>query len=140
MHHDDLLVGAGAVATDPHLLTEEVLGTEYWPCSKLTIGVFEPTRRASPNTTVCGSSGTRCSRSRSSASISTGTRRVTRCTRWFTSAMNCSHACSSSGNDPYWSRRFVSVGTRSALATFTDASTPPFEAGSAGWQVNTATP
>ena len=37
-------------------------------------------------------------------------------------------------------RRLVSVGTRSALLIFTDASTPPLEAGSAGSQVNTVTP
>ena len=34
----------------------------------------------------------------------------------------------------------MTVGTRSALASFTEASTPPLDAGSAGWQVNTVTP
>ena len=51
---------------------------EYWPCSKVTIGVFSPTVRVTPNVAVNGAAGDRCSRARSSASISAGARRVTR--------------------------------------------------------------
>lgn len=45
---------------------------------------------------------------------------------------------SSAANEAYSSRRFVSLGTRSALAIFTDNSTPPIDAGSAGWHVSTS--
>ncbi len=55
-------------------------------------------------------------------------------------AMNPAQAASSSANEAYWSRRLVSFGTRSALASFTAFSTPPLAAGSAGWQVSTSTP
>lgn len=107
-------------------------GTEYWPFSNVTIGVFAGTVRDSPKATVCAVSGTRCSRSRSSSSITSGLRLVTRCSRPLTSIMNASQAASSSANDAYSARRFVSVGTMSAFASFTDDSTPPFDAGSAG--------
>ena len=34
-------------------------GTEYWPPSKVTIGVFAGTVRVTPNATVCGIAGDR---------------------------------------------------------------------------------
>jgi hypothetical protein len=69
-----------------------------------------------------------------------GLRRVARCSRLFTSSMNAWQAASSSAKVPYWVRRLVSVGTMSALASFTDASNPPLAAGSACWQASTVTP
>lgn len=51
-------------------------GTEYWPDSKVTSGVFAGTCRVVPNATVCGVIATGCRRARSSASISTGGRLV----------------------------------------------------------------
>jgi len=100
VHDDDPLGGADAGGADPTCSPRSVWGTEYWPCSNAIIGVFGGTRRASPNTTVWGSSGTRCSRVCSSLSISAGDRRVTRCWRPFTSVMNSSQACSSSAKQP----------------------------------------
>ena len=50
-------------------------------------------------------------------------------------SQNATHASSSSTNEPYSGSRLVSFGTRSALLIFTDASVPPFDAGSAGTQV-----
>ncbi len=98
------------------------------------------TVRVTPNAIVCAVAGTGCSRSASSASISTGTRRVTRWTRELTCPQNCSHAASSCANEPYCGNRLVSFGTRSALAIFTDDSDPPLLAGSAGTQVWIVTP
>jgi hypothetical protein len=66
-------------------------------------------------------------------------RRVTRCARVLTFSQNSTHAASSSANEPYASRRLVSLGTRSALLIFTDDSVPPLDAGSAGTQVCTTT-
>jgi hypothetical protein len=114
-------------------------GTEYCPPSKATIGVLSGTVRVTPNATVCGASGSRCNRARSSASISTAARRVTRCTRALTCSQNASHARSNSANEAYSSSRFASVGTRSAFAIFTVLSLPPLLAGSAGSQVCTVT-
>ncbi len=74
-------------------------GTEYWPPSWVTIGVFAATVRVTPNATVCGATGSGCNRARSSASMSAGTRRVTRCTRMFTVSQNAWQAASSSAND-----------------------------------------
>lgn len=54
--------------------------------------------------------------------------------------MNASQASNNSAHDEYSSRRFVSVGTRSALAIRTVASDPPFDSGSAGTHVATDTP
>lgn len=89
---------------------------------------------------MCAVAGIRCNALVSSASMWSGRRRVTRCSREFTMAMNPAQAASSSANEAYWSRRLVSFGTRSALASFTAFSTPPLAAGSAGWQVSTSTP
>ena len=88
-----------------------------------------------PNAAVNGVSGRRCSRACSSASISTGARRVTRCGRALISRVNTAQAASNSAKLPYSPRRFASVGTRSAFATRTVASDPPLEAGSAGMHV-----
>jgi len=89
---------------------------------------------------VCATAGTGCNRARSWVSISTGARRVVRCTREFTDSQNAVHAASNSANVAYSARRFASVGTRSALAIFTVDSDPPLEAGSAGTHVVTVTP
>jgi hypothetical protein len=67
-------------------------GTEYWPCSKVIIGVFAGTVRATPNAAVYGCSGSGCSRPRTSASISAGARRVTRCGRVLTCSQNTAQA------------------------------------------------
>ena len=101
--------------------------------------MFTPTVRVTPNDTVCGAAGSGCSRARSSTSMSIGARRVTRCTRALTVSQNSAHAASSSANEAYSSRRLVSLGTRSALASFTVDSDPPLLAGSAGSQVCTVT-
>ncbi len=101
----------------------------------MTIGVFAGTVRVRPNATVWGSAGTGCRRVRSSASMTSGARLVTRWTRALTIAQNTLHASSRSANEAYSSRRLVSLGTRSALATFTDDSLPPFDAGSTGTHV-----
>ncbi len=98
------------------------------------------TTLVTPNATVCAAVGIGCNRACSSASISTGARRVTRWTRTLTCAQNCSQAASRSAKQVYSSRRFVSFGTRSALAIFTDDSDPPLDAGSAGTQVWMVTP
>ncbi len=71
-------------------------GTEYWPDSNVTIGVFAGTTLVVPNATVCGTAGTGCSRARSCASISTGGRFVTRCARVLTFSQNATQAASSS--------------------------------------------
>ena len=68
-----------------------------------------------------------------------GLRLVARCSRLLTSSMNASHAASISANESYSARRLVSLGTMSALASFTEDSAPPLDAGSAGWQVSTVT-
>ena len=99
---------------------------------KVTMGVFGGTVRANPKETVWASSGTRCRRKDSSVSIAAGLRLVARCSRALMWVMNSSHAASNSAKELYASRRFVSLGTMSALATFTAFSTPPLEAGSAG--------
>ena len=101
--------------------------------------MFTPTVRVTPNDTVCGAAGSGWRRARSSTSMSIGARRVTRCTRALTVSQNTSHAASSSANEAYSSRRLVSLGTRSALASFTVDSDPPLLAGSAGSQVCTVT-
>ena len=98
------------------------------------------TTRVVPKDTVCGWAGSGCNRACSSASIATGGRRVTRCVRAFTISPNASQAASSSAKQEYSSSRFVSLGTKSALASFTVDSDPPFEAGSAGSHVWTVTP
>ena len=69
-----------------------------------------------------------------------GTRRVVRCTRALISVMNAIQAASTSAKVAYCGSRFVLVGTMSALASLTAFSTPPFDAGSAGWQVSTVMP
>ena len=92
-----------------------VCGTEYWPPSKETIGVFAGTVRVTPNATVCGVAGIGCSRARSSASISAGARRVTRCTRALTCSQNASHAASSSAKPSYSGSRLVSLGHQVGL-------------------------
>lgn len=46
--------------------------------------------------------------------------------------MNAWQAASSSANVAYSGSKFVSFGTMSAVASFTDDSTPPLDAGSAG--------
>jgi hypothetical protein len=79
---------------------------------------------------VNGAAGTGCSRARSSASISAGARRVIRCCRALTCPQNTSQAASSAAKLPYSPSRFASVGTRSALASFTVDSDPPLDAGS----------
>ena len=135
VHDDDPLVFSDAVGADPDLLAQQGPGTEYCPPSKATIGVFAATVRVTPNATVCGTAGSGCSRACSSASISTGARRVTRCTRPLTCPQNTSHAASRSANEAYSPSRFASFGTRSALASFTVDSEPPLLAGSAGSQV-----
>lgn len=127
--------------TRPHTVwPSRPAGTEYCPPSKDTIGMLAGTVRVTPKATACGTAGIGCNRARSSASISSGARRVTRCSRALTWTQNASHAASSSPNEVYDSSRLVSLGTRSALAIFTLDSEPPFEAGSAGTQVWTVTP
>ncbi len=98
------------------------------------------TIRVVPSAAVCGTSGTGCSRARSISRRSAGTAHVSRCTRPFTTAQNPSHARASSAKLPYASSRFASAGTRSALATRTVASDPPFDSGSYGTQVCTVIP
>ena len=74
-----------------------VCGTEYCPPSKNTIGVRAPTVRVvTPNATVCGAEGSGCKRARSWASISAGTRRVTRWNRALTCSQNAAQAASRS--------------------------------------------
>ena len=75
-------------------------GTEYWQCSKLTIGVLSATVRVTPNTAVNGVAGSGCSRACSWVSISTGARRVTRCGRALISVVNPAQAASSSAKLP----------------------------------------
>jgi epoxyqueuosine reductase QueG len=75
-------------------------GTEYWPCSKQIIGVFSATVRVTPNVAVNGTSGNRCNRACSWASISTGARRVTRCGRALISVVNTAQAVSNSAKLP----------------------------------------
>jgi hypothetical protein len=48
--HDDLL----AVPPDQTLLPARRCGSEYWPPSKLTIAVVDPTRRVCPSSAVNG--------------------------------------------------------------------------------------
>ena len=98
------------------------------------------TRRVVPNATVNGWLGNGCSRVRSSASASTGRRRVSRCGRSLTCSQNSRQAASSSANVRYSASRFASVGTRSALAIRTVASDPPLDCGSAGTQVRMVIP
>jgi hypothetical protein len=88
------------------------------------------TRRVTPSAAVNGAAGTGCSRARSSASISAGARRVIRCGRAPSCPQNTSQAASSAAKLPYSPSRFASVGTRSALASFTVDSDPPLDAGS----------
>ena len=38
-----------------------VAGSEYWQCSKVTMGVLSGTRRVTPSAAVWGRSGTACS-------------------------------------------------------------------------------
>jgi len=83
--HDHHLI---AVGPHPHRRTHQVCGTEYGPCANATIGMFVGTVRATPNAAVYGWAGSGCSRLRSPASISAGTRRVTRCGRVLTCAQN----------------------------------------------------
>jgi NAD(P)-dependent dehydrogenase (short-subunit alcohol dehydrogenase family) len=75
----------------------------------------------------------------SSASMSAGTRRVTRCARVLTCPQNSAHAASSPANEAYSPSRFTSFGTRPAFASFTVLPLPPSEAGSAGSHVSTVT-
>jgi hypothetical protein len=96
--------------------------------------------RVTPSAAVNGAAGTGCSRARSSASISAGARRVMRCGRALTWSQNSRQAASSAAKLAYSSRRFASVGTRSAFAIFTVDSEPPLEAGSYGTQVATVSP
>ena len=98
------------------------------------------TLRVTPSAAVNGAAGTGCSRARSSASISAGARRVTRCGRALTWSQNAAQAASSSAKLAYSGSRFASVGTRSALAIFTVDSDPPLDAGSYGTHVATVRP
>ena len=141
VHDHDLLVGAAAVDPHPHRLPEQLVrAPSTAPASKDTIGVLPGTVRVTPNATVCGCAGTRCRRSPSSASMSTGARRVIRCTRVFTSLAERLTRRLQLGERLVRRSRLVSVGTRSALASFTVDSVPPLDAGSAGSQVGTVTP
>jgi tetrahydromethanopterin S-methyltransferase subunit E len=67
-------------------------------------------------------------------------RRVTLCTRLLTCPQNSAQALSSAAKLPYSARRFVSVGTKSALAILTAFSLPPLLAGSAGTHVAMLSP
>jgi hypothetical protein len=98
------------------------------------------TRRVVPNATVNGWPGSGCSRVRSSASASTGARRVSRCARVLTCSQNSRHAVSSWENVRYSCSRFAAVGTRSAFAIRTVASDPPLDCGSAGTHVRIVIP
>jgi len=69
----------------------------------------------------------RAAAGRSSLSMSTGARLISRCTRAFTFSLNTAHVCTSSVKLAYCSSRFALVGTRSRLATLTVASDPPFD-------------
>ena len=74
-------------------------GTEY--CAALERDQRHlSTRRVTPSAAVNGAAGTGCSRARSSASISAGARRVTRCGRALTCPQNASQAASSSAKLP----------------------------------------
>lgn len=75
------------------------------------------TIRVVPSAMVCGAAGSTCSRARSSARASAGTRAVSRCRRALTLAVNASQAASSSTKEAYWPRRFTSVGTALTSAT-----------------------
>ena len=79
MGDHDLLTVPGPVARTQTVAPSSWWGTEYCPDSKLTIGVVD---RDHSGDTVPGGErhpGSRCSRVRSSASMSTGQRFVTRC-------------------------------------------------------------
>ena len=71
------------------------LGTEY-SAEPIEIVDCSLTLRVSPKQTVCATAGNGCSRARSSASITAGGRRVTRCSRMLTRSQNSWQACSSS--------------------------------------------
>src|SRR6516164_2108999 len=98
------------------------------------------TLRVSPNAAVYAASGRRWRWARSSASISTGGRRVARWGLLLTSTTNASQASTSSSQLEYSGSKLASVGTRSALETRTVASEPPLDSGSARTHVVTVTP
>ena len=139
---DDLLVSAGAVARGPTpVCPSRCRGTEYWPSSKVTIGVFAGTDAGQPERDrVRPSRGSGAAGPAPRPSISTGARRVTRCTRALTWSRTPHRPPPARRTSRTRRSRFVSVGTRSALAIFTVDSDPPLEAGSAGSQVCTVTP
>jgi hypothetical protein len=67
-------------------------------------------------------------------------RRVIRCGRALAYSQNPTQAASSPAKLAYSSSRFAPVGTRSAFATFTVDSDPPFDAGSYRTHVATVRP
>ena len=75
-------------------------GTEYWPPSNDTSDIVSALR-VTPSAAVNGAAGTGCRRGSSSASISAGARRVTRCGRALTCSQNAAQAASRAAKLPY---------------------------------------
>ena len=142
VHDDHLLIFPGAVGTDPDRLPQQRPGHRVLAALE---GHHRRPGRDGPRVTperaiVCGTMGSRCSRAMLLGEHLVG--HPAGHPMHPGVDLHAEHLARrlQLGERAYSPSRFVSFGTRSALASFTVDSDPPLDAGSAGSQVCTVTP